>query len=83
MMSLAHVEADEACLVQPLPQSHLHLEVMVDVEHHRMVVLVVVMVRVLPVVWGHEAVRAHLDQPNTHTQARQNQSAIMGPNPPS
>lgn len=84
-MSLAHVEADEARLVQPLPQSHLHLEVVVDVEHHRMVALVVVVVRVLLVVWGHEAVCAHLHQQNTntHTQARQNQSAIVGPNPPS
>lgn len=69
LASLAHVELDEACLVQPLPQSLFHLEVMVDVEDHWVVVLVVVVVRVLHVVWGHEAVHAHLRH-NTHTHIR-------------
>lgn len=67
VVSLARVQSDEACLVQPLPQSHFHLEVMVDVEDHWVVVPVVVVVRVLLVVWGHEAVDAHLHQQNTHT----------------
>lgn len=75
--SLAHVQSDEARLVQPLPQSHLHLEVMVDVEDHWMVVPVVVVVRVLHVVWGHEAIHAHLQQQNTHTHTGQNETDIV------
>lgn len=58
--SLVHVESYEARLVQLLPQSHFHAQVVVDVEAHRVVGAVVVVVRVVLIVWGHEAVRAHL-----------------------
>lgn len=54
------VEPYEAFLVQLLPQRHLHPQVVVDEEAHRAVAFVVVVVRVLPVVRRHEAVRAHL-----------------------
>lgn len=46
--------------MQPLPQVHLHAHVVVDVEDDRVEALVVVMVRIALVVWGHEAIGAHL-----------------------
>lgn len=58
--SLVHVESYEARLVQLLPQIHFHAQVVVGVEAHRVVGVVVVVVRVVLIVWGHEAVRAHL-----------------------
>lgn len=64
--SLVHVQPYEARLVQLLPQSHLHPQVVVDEEAHRMVAAVVVVVRVVLIVWGHEAVRAHLHQQRKH-----------------
>lgn len=76
LKSPAHVQSDEACLVQPLPQSHFQPEVMVDIEADWMVVVVVVVVRVLYVVWGHEAVCAHLQQ-HTHTQRESQNKHIL------
>lgn len=46
--------------MQPLPQVHLHAQVMVDIEAHRVVFAVKVVVRVVIVVGGHEAIGAHL-----------------------
>lgn len=58
--SLVHVELYEPRLVQLLPQSHFHTQVVVDEEAHRVVASVVVVVRVVLIVRGHEAVCAHL-----------------------
>lgn len=69
--SLVHVQSYEAGLVQLLPQRHLHPQVMVDVEAHRVVGAVVVVVRVVLIVWGHEAVCAHLHQQRRHKSCRQ------------
>lgn len=63
--------------MQLLPQSHLHPQVVVDEEAHRMVGVVVVVVRVVLVVWGHEAVCAHLHQQRRHKSRRQ--SSDFGP----
>lgn len=57
---VAHVEPYQACFVQLLPQIHLHPKVVVGVEGHWPVGGVKVVVRVVLVVGGHEAVRAHL-----------------------
>lgn len=64
-----HVERDEACLVELLPQCHLHLQVMVDEETHRVISAVIVVVRVVFIVWSHEAVRAHLFSTCTQTES--------------
>lgn len=56
----AHVELDESRLVQLLPQLHLQPKVVVEVEAHLVICAVEVVVRVVHVVGGHEAVRAHL-----------------------
>lgn len=66
-----HVEPHEAGLVQLLPQIHLHPQVVVDEEAHLMVAAVVVVVRVVLIVGGHEAVRAHLHQRGKHKSSAQ------------
>lgn len=58
--SLAHVKFHESCLMQLLPEVHLQLQVVVGIEDQRAEDLVIVVARVLPEVWSHEAVRAHL-----------------------
>lgn len=75
--SLVHVESYEAGLVQLLPQSHLQPQVVVDVEAHRVVGAVVVVVRVVLIVWGHEAICAHLHQQRRNKSCRQ--SSDFGP----
>lgn len=58
--SLVHVQLYETSLVQLLPQAHFHTQVVVDEEAHWVVAGVVVVVRVVLIVRGHEAVCAHL-----------------------
>lgn len=67
-----HVQSYEARLVQLLPQSHFHTQVVVDEEAHWMIAVVVVVVRVVVIVWGHEAVRTHLHQQRKHKSQSQN-----------
>lgn len=64
--SWPHVEADEAGLIQLLPQLHLHAHVVVDVEGHAPEHLVVVVVRILGIVWRHEAIGVHLQGAGCH-----------------
>lgn len=59
--SLPHVEIDEASLVQLLPHLQLQLHVVVDVEDQAMEALVVVVVRVVLIIGGDEAIRIHLE----------------------
>lgn len=47
--------------MQLLPQIHLHTQVVVGEEAHRVIVFVVIVVRVFLVVWCHEAVRTYLE----------------------
>lgn len=70
-----HVQPDEARLVQLLPQTHFHPQVVVDVEAHLMVAGVVVVVRVVLIVRGHEAVRVHLQ--GKHKRCGQNIKAVL------
>lgn len=60
--------------MQLLPQVHLHAQVMVDKEAHWVVAAVKVVVRVVTVVGGHEAIGAHL-----HHKTKKNYSQNMKP----
>ncbi len=63
--------------MQLLPQSHFHAQVVVDVEAHWVIVAVVVVVRVVLIVRGHEAVCIHLHQQRKHKSQSQNIKHIL------
>lgn len=56
--------------MQLLPQVHLHAQVVVGIEDHRVEASVKVMVRVVLVVGGHEAIGTHL----RHKSRKQNKT---------
>lgn len=74
LSSLVQVESYEAGLVQPLPQTQLHAQVVVGEETHPVVHFVVVVVRILLIVGGHEAVGAHLHRQTDRRHKRHSET---------
>lgn len=73
---MAHVEIYQARFVQLLPQFHLQPKVMVGKEGYWMVLGVKVVIRVVPVVRGHEAICIHLQGRTTKSLRPKQQMSI-------